>query len=145
MSKTFKFAGVSKREGSFKARFANDQMRVKVLAKTGSSDIDLIELTHPMSKLDAVAFLLKISFDNGNKLIREALEGYQEKHTETEAAPKAKVAPKAKTPAKKVAKGKPSLDAIAARAKATKPAVPKATVTKAEVAAQLADLEDAPF
>ena len=77
MSKTFKFAGVSKRAGSFKARFANDQMRVKVLAKTGSSDIDLIELKEPMSKLDAVAFLLKINFDNGNALVREALESYQ--------------------------------------------------------------------
>ena len=142
MSKTFKFAGVSKREGSFKARFANDQMRVKVLAKTGSSDIDLIELKHPMSKLEAVAFLLSINFDNGNKLVREALEAYHEKHNETEAAPKVKAAPKAKAPAKK-AKSKPSLDAIAARAKAAKPA--KSAVTKAEVAAQLADLEDAPF
>jgi hypothetical protein len=141
MSKTFKFAGVSKRAGAFKARFANDQMRVKVLAKTGSSDIDLIELTHPMTKLEAVAFLLKINFDNGNKLVREALEAYQDKHNETEAAPKAKAAPKA--PAKKAAKSKPSLDAIAARARATKPA--KSAVTKAQVTAQLADLEDAPF
>ena len=146
MSKTFKFAGVSKREGSFKARFANDQMRVKVLAKTGSSDIDLIELTHPMTKLEAVAFLLKINFDNGNALIREALEAYQTKHDESAEKPakavKAKAEPKAKAPAKK-AKSKPSLDAIAARAKAAKPA--KSTVSKAEVVAQLADLEDAPF
>lgn len=145
MSKTFKFAGVSKREGSFKARFANDQMRVKVLAKTGSSDIDLIELTHPMTKLEAVAFLLKINFDNGNALVREALEAYVVKHDESaekpEKAPKVKAEPKAKAPAK--TKSKPSLDAIAARAKAAKPA--KSTVSKAEVVAQLADLEDAPF
>jgi len=139
MSKTFKFAGVSKRAGAFKARFANDQMRVKVLAKTGSSDIDLIELKHPMTKLEAVAFLLSINFDNGNKSVREALEAYQEKHDETEAAPKAK----AKAPAKKAAKSKPSLDAIAARARAAKPA--KSAVTKAQVTAQLADMEDAPF
>jgi hypothetical protein len=143
MSKTFKFAGVSKRAGSFKARFANDQMRVKVLAKTGSSDIDLIELKEPMSKLDAVAFLLKINFDNGNALVREALEAYQSKHTETTkstAAPKAKVkaAPKAK-------KSTPSMDAIKAKVAASKKAAPKSTVTKAQVAAQLADLEDAPF
>lgn len=138
MSKTFKFAGVSKRAGSFKARFANDQMRVKVLAKTGSSDIDLIELKVPMSKLDAVAFLLKINFDNGNALVREALESYQSKHTD---APKAKTVTKAKPATKAKTKSKPSLDAIAARAKA-KPAVPKSTVSKAEVMAQL---EDAPF
>lgn len=134
MSKTFKFAGVSKRAGAFKARFANDQMRVKVLAKTGSSDIDLIELKHPMTKLEAVAFLLKINFDNGNALVREALESYQGKHTD---APKAKAPAKAKT----ATKSKPSLDAIAARAKA-KPVAPKSTVSKAEVMAQL---EDAPF
>ena len=138
MSKTFKFAGVSKRAGSFKARFANDQMRVKVLAKTGSSDIDLIELKEPMSKLDAVAFLLKINFDNGNALVREALESYQSKHTD---APKAKTVTKAKPATKAKTKSKPSLDAIAARAK-SKPAVPKSTVSKAEVMAQL---EDAPF
>jgi len=140
MSKTFKFAGVSKRAGSFKARFANDQMRVKVLAKTGSSDIDLIELKEPMTKLDAVAFLLKINFDNGNALVREALEAYQSKHTETTAAPKAKTkaAPKAK-------KSTPSMDAIKAKVAASKKTAPKSTVTKAQVAAQLADLEDAPF
>ena len=138
MSKTFKFAGVSKRAGSFKARFANDQMRVKVLAKTGSSDIDLIELKVPMSKLDAVAFLLKINFDNGNALVREALESYQSKHTD---APKAKTVTKTKPATKAKTKSKPSLDAIAARAKA-KPAVPKSTVSKAEVMAQL---DDAPF
>lgn len=140
MSKTFKFAGVSKRAGAFKARFANDQMRVKVLAKTGSSDIDLIELKHPMTKLEAVAFLLKINFDNGNALVREALESYQGKHTD---APKAKAPAKAKAPvkAKTATKSKPSLDAIAARAKA-KPVAPKSTVSKAEVMAQL---EDAPF
>jgi hypothetical protein len=138
MSKTFKFAGVSKRAGAFKARFANDQMRVKVLAKTGSSDIDLIELKHPMTKLEAVAFLLKINFDNGNALVREALESYQGKHTD---APKAKAPAKAPAKAKTATKSKPSLDAIAARAKA-KPVAPKSTVSKAEVMAQL---EDAPF
>ena len=137
MSKTFKFAGVSKRAGAFKARFANDQMRVKVLAKTGSSDIDLIELEYPMTKEDAIAFLLKINFDNGNKAVRTAIEAEVEKRTET---PKAKAAPKAKAPAKT----KPSMDAIKAKAKAAKAkaAKPVTTVTKAEVVAQL---EDAPF
>lgn len=143
MSKTFKFAGVSKRAGAFKARFANDQMRVKVLAKTGSSDIDLIELKEPLSKLDAVAFLLKINFDNGNALVREALEAYQSKHTETT---KSATAPKAKAKAApKAKKSTPSMDAIKAKVAASKKAAPKSTVTKAQVEAQLADLEDAPF
>ena len=134
MEKTFKFAGVSTRAGVCKARFANDQMRVKVLAKTGSSDIDLIELKEPMTKAAAIAFLLSINFDNGNATVRAALEEGLEKRT-----PTAKVAraPKAKVPAKKG----PSMDAIRAKAAATK-AVPKSTVSKAAIVAQM---EDAPY
>jgi len=134
MEKTFKFAGVSTRAGVCKARFANDQMRVKVLAKTGSSDIDLIELKEPMTKAAAIAFLISINFDNGNATVRAALEEGLEKRT-----PAAKVAraPKAKVPAKKG----PSMDAIKAKAAATK-AVPKSTVSKAAIVAQM---EDAPY
>jgi hypothetical protein len=139
MSKTFKFAGVSRRNGTFKARFANDQMRVKVLAKTGSSDIDIIELEHAMTKEDAIAFLLKINFDNGNKEIRAALEEGLEKRT-PKAAKAAKAAPKAKAAKAPAKKSKPSMDAIKAKAKAAQSK--KTVVTKAEVDAQL---EDAPF
>ncbi len=134
---TFKFAGVSTLNGKIKARFANDQMRVKVLAKNGHKDIDIIELKHPMSKEEAVAFLLQINFDNGDKAVRAAIEAEVEKRTDAPKAAKAtKAAPKAKAPAK----SKPSMDAIKAKAKAAKA---KATVvTKADVEAQL---EDAPF
>ena len=142
MSKLFKCAGVSTRNGVTKARFASDMTRVKVLAKTGSKDIDMIELKEPMTKEDAVAFLLKINFDNGNKVVREALENDLAKRQPQAASkdkPKkeAKKAPKPKAPK---AKSTPSLDAIRAKAK-----VAKTTVTKAEVTKQLADLEDAPF
>jgi len=137
MEKTFKFAGVSTRNGVCKARFANDQMRVKVLAKTGSSDIDLIELKEPMTKVDAIAFLLSINFDNGNATVRAALEEGLEKRT-----PTAKAAPKAKAPKAKSAKSTPSMDAIRAKAAATKKAAPKSTVSKAEIVAQM---EEAPF
>jgi hypothetical protein len=139
MEKTFKFAGVSTRNGVIKARFANDQMRVKVLAKTGSSDIDLIELKSPMTKADAIAFLLSINFDNGNANIRAALEEGLEKRVavpKVAKAPKAKAAPKAK-------KG-PSMDAIKAKVAAAKKA-PVGTKTKAQVEAELAALDDAPF
>ena len=134
MSKLFKVAGVSRRNGSFKARFANDMTRVKVLAKTGSSDIDLIELKEPMTKEEAVAFLISIDFDNGNTEIRAALEQELDKRT---VAPKTAKAPKAA----KAKKSTPSLDAIKARGEAAK----KATKSKAEIEAQLADLEDAPY
>lgn len=132
--KTFKFAGVSTRNGVCKARFANDQMRVKVLAKTGSKDIDLIELKEPMTKAAAIAFLLSINFDNGNATVRAALEEGLEKRTVAPKAVKAKAAPKAKA-----AKSKPSMDAIKAKvAAATKP-------KKADIVAQMADMEDAPY
>lgn len=141
MSKTFKCAGVSTREGVIKARFASDMTRVKVLAKTGSKDIDMIELKHPMTKEDAVAYLLKINFDNGNKAIREALENdLAKRQPKAPKAPKAKAAPKAKVAKAPKAKSTPAKDAKAAVASAT-----KAKVSKAEVAKQLADLEDAPF
>jgi hypothetical protein len=121
MSKTFKFAGVSTREGTIKARFANDQMRVKVLAKTGSSDIDLIELKEPMTKEDAVAFLLSINFDNGNAAIRAALEADLQKRQ-----PKEPRVPKAKKE-----KAAPTMESIQAKVD--------------EKRAQDAELEDAPF
>jgi hypothetical protein len=135
MSKLFKVAGVSRRNGSFKARFANDMTRVKVLAKTGSSDIDLIELKEPMTKEEAVAFLISIDFDNGNAEIRAALEQELDKRTATPKATKTAKAPKAK-------KSTPSLDAIKARGEAAKKA---STKSKADIEAQLADLEDAPY
>ena len=135
MSKSFTHAGVSKLDGEFKVRFANDALRVKVLAKNGHKDIDIIELKHAMTKEDAVAFLISIDFDNGNKEVRAALEAEVGKRTETpKAAPKAKAS----------AKAKPTMKAIEAKV-AAKKAAPKSTVSKAEVVAQLADLEDAPF
>jgi hypothetical protein len=55
--KTFKIAGVSKLKGSFKVRFANDMTRVKVLAKTGHTEIELVELPKAMTKPELVTFL----------------------------------------------------------------------------------------
>jgi hypothetical protein len=135
MSKLFKVAGVSRRNGTFKARFANDMTRVKVLAKTGSTDIDLIELKEAMTKEDIVAYLLSIDFDNGNVEIRAALEQELDKRTVT---PKSTKAPKAA----KAKKSTPSLDAIKARGEAAKKA---STKSKADIEAQMADLEDAPY
>jgi hypothetical protein len=133
----FSHAGVSKLNGEFKVRFCNDAMRVKVLAKNGHKDIDIIELKTPMSKVEIVEYLLSIDFDNGNKEVRAALEQALDKRSAPEAAnrdkPKKEAKkPKKEVPAKPKAKG-PSMDAI--KAKAT--AVNKATVT--------AQLEDAPF
>jgi len=73
MSK-FTHAGVSRLNGEFKARFANDAMRIKLLAKNGHTDIDIIELPSPMGKIEALTYLLSIDFDNGNAEVRTALE-----------------------------------------------------------------------
>ena len=123
---TYSHAGVSSLNGEFKVRFANDALRVKVLGKNGHKHIDIVELKNPMTKADAVAFLLSIDFDNGNKQVRAALEAAADKRSEKPAkaapAPKAKAEPKAK--AKPVAKK--------ATPKAVAPAVePKMTVQEA--------------
>lgn len=55
--KTFKIAGVSKLKGSYKVRFANDMTRVKVLSKTGHTEIELIELPKEMTKPELVTHL----------------------------------------------------------------------------------------
>lgn len=120
---TFAYAGVSTLNGKMKVRFANDQMRVKVLAKNGHTDIDIVQLKTPMSKEDAVAYLLSIDFDNGNATVRAALEAEQGKRSDS--------APKAKTTLSK-AKAKPSMEKIKAKVAAKKATVP-------------ADAEDAPF
>ena len=86
---TYSHAGVSSLNGEFKVRFANDALRVKVLAKNGHKSIDIVELKTPMTKEDAVAYLLSIDFDNGNKAVRAALEAAADKRGVT--APKAKV------------------------------------------------------
>jgi len=70
----FTHAGVSQLKGKFKARFANDPMRIKLLAKNGHNSIDIIELPNPMTKVDALTYLLSIDFDNGNVDVRTALQ-----------------------------------------------------------------------
>lgn len=141
---TYAIAGVSRLNGSMKFRVANDMTRVKVLAKNGHTDIDLIELKEPLTKEAAVAFLLSIDFatrdGKTNQDVQDALLAEVDKRTEK---PKAEKAPKvAKAP--KAVKTKPTLETIAAKAKTTK-AAPKSTVSRKEVEAQLADMEDAPF
>jgi hypothetical protein len=133
----FSHAGVSKLNGEFKVRFANDALRVKVLSKNGHKDIDIVELKHPMTKEDAVAYLLSIDFDNGNKAVRAALEAAQDKRSAPKAASKDKPKKEAKKPKKAPVK-------VVATKGVMKPKV--AVQTEAEaIAAVTADLEDAPF
>jgi hypothetical protein len=143
--KLFTHAGTSRLNGVVKARFANDALRVKVLAKNEHTDIDIIELKEPMTKAAAVEFLLSIQFatnDAGevNAEVQAALEEALESRTPQAAKKEQKGNKEAKKPKKeKPAAAAPTLAAIRAKA------VPKSTKSKATIEAELADLEDAPF
>lgn len=131
MSKSFTHAGVSKLDGKFKVRYCNDSLRTKVLIKNGHTDIDIVELKHPMTKEEVVTYLLSIDFDNGNTEVRAALEAEQGKREPKAPKSTGKVEKvKAVKPTAKKAV-KPTIESIKAKAKA------KATVP--------ADAEDAPF
>jgi hypothetical protein len=144
--KLFTVAGVSRTpKGELKARFATDLVtRTKVLQKD-QTDIDLIELKEPMSKSAAVAFLLSIQFattDDGvvNAEKQAALEEALEKRAPKSAKKEQKGNKEAKKPKKeKPTAAAPTLATIRAKA------VPKSTRSKAEITAELADLEDAAF
>ena len=58
-SKLFTVAGTATNaDGTTKARFANDLVaRIKILHKAGCTDINLVELPSPMTKLQALQFL----------------------------------------------------------------------------------------
>ena len=146
---SFSHAGVSKLNGEFKVRFCNDAFRQKVLIKNGHTDIDIVELKHPMTKAEAVAYLLKIDFDNGNKAVRAALEAAMDKRSET---PKAASKDKPKKEAKKPKKPAPAKNTVSAADKAMASVKAKVATKKAEVqtldqakAAVAADLENAPY
>lgn len=139
----FSHAGVSKLNGEFKVRFANDATRVKVLIKNDHTDIDIIELKHPMTKEDAVAYLMEIDFATRdgvtNAEVQAALAAELDKRSPTDKAPKAVVA---KVP--KVKAVKPTLESIKAKVKPA-PAVALPAKTHAQKAAEAALAEDAPF
>lgn len=98
--KSFKVAGVSTVKGNYKVRFANDLSRVKVLIKTGHTDIELVDLPQEMSKGEAVTFL-KTSSLMEKEVYRHAIETADAKYNAPAVA--------------KVTTTKPSLTAIKAR------------------------------
>ena len=100
---TFKVAGVSKGKNGYKVRFANDMTRVKILAKT-DSDIQLLDLPNEMTKSALVAHL-KTTDLYANADYRAAIDAADEKYNGVVTTKSAKI--------------KPSLEAIASRAKTT--------------------------
>ena len=75
----FKIVGISTLNGKTKVRFANDLVsRVKILVKDGHTDINLIELKEPLSKLDSIKYL-KTTDLYGQ--FSEAIDTAEEKYT----------------------------------------------------------------
>jgi hypothetical protein len=134
---TYTYSGTSTCKGITKVRFANDAMRVKVLAKTGHSNIDLIQLPDAMTKEQAVNYLIQIAFwdKDGvvNNEIRQVILDAQERRAEPEAANKEQ------RPKKEVKKAKKEVPAKAITLDAIKAKAPKVAKPNLE------DLEEAPF
>jgi hypothetical protein len=72
-AKMFSVTGVSTLEGKTKIRFANDAMRVKILAKNGHSDVELVELPREMTKAEIAQHLVEIDFAKGRKAVADAI------------------------------------------------------------------------
>ena len=90
--KKFAVAGVSTLEGKTKLRFANDTMRIKILAKNGHTDVELVELPVEMTKAEAVQHLKSIEFGKGDAAIQAAVAYAEKKNPAPQAAVKATVA-----------------------------------------------------
>lgn len=132
--KTFNVFGVSKLDGEYKVRFANDIMRTKVLAKHGHEDIRLVDLGKSVTKYDgikAIQSMDEFSDAAAQAAISEYLEDKAPKATKAKTGPavKATKAPKAAKAPKDTVKSREAQALAEARAKA----------------AAMADIEDAPF
>jgi hypothetical protein len=112
--KTFSVVGVSSLNGAYKVRFANDIMRIKVLAKHGHTDIRLADLGAETGKYAAVE-LLKSMDEFQDVAAQDAIAEYL-----SENAPKADKP--AKVPVVKVAVVKPTKLAKPAKVAVVKPA-----------------------
>ena len=98
--KQFTVAGISKLNGEYKVRFANDVMRIKVLTKSGHEDIRLADLEKSVTKLEAAQILLGLDeFQDAiaQSTISEYIEDNAPKATPAKAPVKAKAV---KAPAK---------------------------------------------
>ncbi len=84
--KRFAVAGVSTLNGKTKIRFANDAMRVKILAKNGHTDVDLIELPREMTKAEIAAHMVEVGFGSGNPAVQAAIKDLAKKNPAGKAA-----------------------------------------------------------
>ena len=101
-TQTFTVVGITEHNGNVKVRFTDDMVRrVKQFSKGGATRIDFIDLPEPMTKIEALKYMLtckEFSSEDDQATIQDTLE---DKERETR---KGTGTVKVKT--------KPSLDAI---------------------------------
>lgn len=96
--KKFAVAGVSTLNGKTKIRFANDSMRVKILAKNGHTDVELIELPNEMTKAEIAAHLVETGYGADKPAVLAAIKDLAKKNPSAAKAGVSKVtAAKAET------------------------------------------------
>lgn len=93
-------AGVSRLpSGVLKVRFGNDITRVKVMAKNGDTDINLMPLPEAMEKGEAIKYLMTTDLMNDAEtanLLHDASDKYNGKPATSETKPRKPRAPKVK-------------------------------------------------
>jgi GTP cyclohydrolase III len=113
-SQTFKVVGITVHNGNAKVRFTDDMARrVKQFTKGGATRCDFIELAEPMTKVDALRFMLgheQFQSAGDQATITESIED-RAKEARVSVVVKGKAAKTAKS------KAKPSLDALKSRAR----------------------------
>lgn len=137
-NKLFKVAGVSSGKTGYKVRFASDMTRVKVLMKTGNSDIELVELPSEMTKAEAVTFLKGTALMERAEY-REAIEAADTKYNSASTVRVSKPARAVQPAVSKSKKGAPSIEDIRARVKASKTSEAAADMIGEAVAALVAE------
>lgn len=96
--KKFAVAGVSTLEGKTKVRFANDTMRIKILAKNGHTNVELVDLPREMTKAEIAQHMVDTGFGKGNAAVEAAI-AYVAKKNPLATAAKVNKATVAKTEA----------------------------------------------
>jgi hypothetical protein len=75
---TFTVVGITDHGGNVKVRFTDDMVRrVKQFAKGGASRIDFVELPEPMTKIEALKYMLtckEFSSEDDQATIQDTLE-----------------------------------------------------------------------
>lgn len=108
--KTFDTAGIVTLDDRTKVRYSNDIVHTfKKLHKYGATRLDLVSLPHPMTKLEALAFIAtcsEFSSPEDQALIEDSIDDRQR-------------AIKYSKPSQNKTKAKPSLADIAARPRVT--------------------------